>query len=303
MAITGVTRVFYVLADPIDQVRAPEAFNLIFRAHGIDAVLVPLQARAQALEATVHALLQAPNTGGILLSIPHKHAALDLVERSSGEAMRAQAVNAIRLGADGKLEGALFDGIGFVKASERADLRYRGQSALLIGAGGAAAAIASALADAGLARLAIYDPAPDKAAQLATRLRAVSGMAAQEVGSNDPRGYALVINASPLGLKQEDALPLDVARLDTGAGVFDVLMKNQPTPLVRAARARGLQVEPGFEMLIQQIPLYLEFFGYHKAAVAVAADADAIRELIYPANWNTSDQDTSDQAAGYMLPA
>jgi shikimate dehydrogenase len=138
------------------------------------------------------------------------------------------------------------------------------------------------------AELALYDPVPGKAAGVAARLAGARGQgqggatqvrAAQD---NDPAGFDLVIHASPLGLRADDPLPLDVSRMAPHAALVDILMKNQPTPLVRAARARGLHAQPGFEMLIQQAPLYLDFFGYPEAAQAVRQDATFLRELIYP---------------------
>jgi shikimate dehydrogenase len=100
--------------------------------------------------------------------------------------------------------------------------------------------------------------------------------------SNDPAGYDLIINATPLGMKSSDPLPVDVARMQPNAALVDILMKNQPTPVVRAARARGLVAEPGFEMMIQQTHCYLDFFGFHAAAEKVRQDANFLRELIYP---------------------
>jgi shikimate dehydrogenase len=100
--------------------------------------------------------------------------------------------------------------------------------------------------------------------------------------SNDPAGFDLVINASPLGLQPDDAQPCDVQRLAPHAAVMDIVMKNQPTPWVRAARARGLQAQPGYEMLIQQAAPYLDFFGLHAAAQLVRDDATFVREQIYP---------------------
>jgi len=283
MQITGNTRVYFVIADPIGQVRAPELFNHAFRQAGIDVVLVPLQVAAGQFETTVRALFQAPNVDGVFLSIPHKPAGLAVADRCSELAQAAGAVNALRRGADGLLEGELFDGLGFIKALERAGIVYAGKRVLLIGAGGAAAAVSVALARRGVQEIAIFDPAGERAARLAARLEQHCGVLARTTAHNDPAGYALVVNASPLGMNQTDPLPFDAARLDAGAAVFDVLMKNQPTPLLQAARARGLAAEPGFEMLIQQAPLYLRFFGLDAAAASVEQDASRLRALIYPA--------------------
>ncbi|MBI3144495.1 MAG: shikimate dehydrogenase [Pseudogulbenkiania sp.] len=282
MTITGSTRVYFVIADPIEQVRAPELFNQVFSMYGVDAVVIPMNVKAEDFDSTLKALFRAPNVDGVFLSIPHKPAALSVADRCSKLAKVAGAINAVRRAPDGALEGDLFDGLGFIKALDNARIGYAGKRVLLIGAGGAAAAIAVALAACGTAEIAIFDPAGDKAAQLGARIADAFRTDAHVATSNDPAGYDLVVNASPLGMKQGDPIPFDVARLDAGAAVFDVLMKNQPTPLVRAARARALIAEPGFEMLIQQAPLYLRFFGLDEAAAGIENDASALREMIYP---------------------
>jgi shikimate dehydrogenase len=283
MSITGTTKLYFVIADPVDQVRAPEVFNHVFSAQGIDAAVVPLRVAPVDLEASIKTLFRSPTVGGIFLSIPHKPAAVKIVDHCSLSASVAGAVNAIRRNASGDLEGELFDGDGFRKSLDRAGIAYANRRVLMIGAGGAASAIATALAMAGAASISLYDPYSDKAEHLASLLREHFGLQAAAVSTNDPSGYELIINASPLGLKPDDPQPVDVSRIDEGAATCDVLMKNQPTPFLRAARARGLVAEPGFDMLIQQTPLYLDFFGYPEAADVVRRDDSSIRKLLYPA--------------------
>jgi shikimate dehydrogenase len=283
MQITGTTRVFFCIADPIDQVRAPEVFNAIFSRHGIDAVMVPLCVPAARLEATLRALFESPTVGGVSLSIPHKAAAAGIADRPTVAARAANAVNAVRRNAAGELEGDLFDGLGFTGLLDRAGIGYAGRRVLVLGAGGAASAVTTALAAAGVAEIALFDPDRPKAQQLAALLVRDFGIVANAVGSNDPAGYDLIVNASPLGLKPTDPVPVDVASIAEHAAVCDILMKNQPTPLVRAARSRGLVAEPGFDMLILQTPFYLDFFGYPELAASVRADDSYLRELLFPA--------------------
>jgi shikimate dehydrogenase len=282
MQITGTTRVFFCIADPIDQVRAPEVFNAIFSRHGIDAVMVPLCVPAARLEATLRALFESPTVGGVSLSIPHKAAAARIADRPTAAALAANAVNAVRRNAAGELEGDLFDGLGFTGLLDRAGIGYAGRRVLVLGAGGAASAVTTALAAAGVGEIALFDPDRAKARQLAALLQRDFGIAAADVSSNDPAGYDVVVNASPLGLKATDPLPVDVGRIGAAAAVCDILMKNQPTPLLRAARSRGLTAEPGFDMLILQTPLYLDFFGYPELAESVRADDSYLRELLVP---------------------
>ncbi|MFC5521653.1 shikimate dehydrogenase family protein [Polaromonas jejuensis] len=287
--IQGTTDVYLIPGDPVAQVRAPEVFNLIFRTLGINAVLVPVHVAIQDIEAFVRNAFLAKNVKGMLLTIPHKSRVMGLLSHCNDAGRVAGAVNGIRRNATGEFEGALFDGKGFALSLDYFGVAYAGRRVLILGAGGAASAIAAALAMAGSrapAAIALYDPAPGKAQALASQLAAATQMPTTQIvaaSSSDPSAYEVVVNASPLGLKAGDPLPCDVSRLAPHAAVMDIQMKNQPTPLVQAARARHLLAQPGFEMLVQQAPDYLAFFGYTEAAQAVRKDATFIRELLYPA--------------------
>jgi len=280
MPITGTTRVFLILGDPVAQVRAPEAFNHLFRAHGVDAVLVPAHVAPADLDGFVQQVTKARNIDGLWLAIPHKTAMVDLLDRCDRLGRTAGAVNAARRNADGSLEGALFDGVGFVKALDHFGISIEGRSALVVGVGGGGVAIATSLAARGVSRLALFDNVPGRTAAIAPRLGSEFGIDVVAAGAPDPAGFDLVVNSTPLGLKPGDPLPFDVARVDAGAAVIDILMKNQPTPLLRACHARGITAHPGFEMMVQQVPEYLSFFGFDAIARAVQADASDVRALL-----------------------
>lgn len=275
MKITGTTRIFYCIADPVAQVRAPELYNSIFSLYGVDAVMVPLRVKAEDLEGTLRALFASTSVAGVALSIPHKAAAARIVSRASSEAMIANAVNAIRRGPDGALEGALFDGLGFALSLDRLGLDIPSRRVLLIGAGGAASALAAALAARGCNHITLFDPDRTRAEHLATMVRTSYPECHIVAGqTNDPTGFNLVINASPLGLKADDPLPVPVELISEDTFVYDILMKGQPTPLLRSARERGLSGEPGYDMLVQQTALYLDYFGFpHIARLSVDEQA------------------------------
>lgn len=293
--VSGTTDVYLIVGDPVEQVRAPESFNRIFAMLGIDAVLVPAQVPPADLDDFVRTALRARNIKGLWVAIPHKAPITRVLDHCSGAGRIAGAVNGVRRNADGSLEGGLFDGEGFAASLDWFGIPWAGRRALIIGAGGGASAIGVALARAGeaaaletaarqpCAEVAFFDPVPGKAAEVAARIAAATTARVHAVSSNDPQGFDLVINASPLGLQSTDPLPCDVARMSPHAALVDILMKNQPTPVVRAARARGLVAQPGFEMMIQQTHQYLEFFGFHDAARRVREDATFLREQIYPA--------------------
>lgn len=277
--IQGSTRVFAVLGDPVVQVQAPRVFNAVFARYEVDAVLVPAQVSAAALPGFVRHLTAASNIDGLCVTIPHKPACASIVDHCDTAASLAGSVNAVRRDADGRLHGALFDGLGFANALGHFGFKPQGRRALLLGAGGAGAAIALALCEAGVATLALHDLG-ERSQLLADRLAAHAGTTRIEVASADPAGFDLVINATPLGLKADDPLPIDTTRLDADCVVVDILMKDSPTPLLRACAARGIRAHSGHEMLVQQVPDYLHFFGLRTEALAVRNDLDFLRKLM-----------------------
>lgn len=280
--ITGTTRVFYILGHPVAQVRAPEIYNHLFQTHGIDAVLVPLKLPAAALPGFLAHGLQAENVGGFWATIPHKSDLAQLLQPSDPVAAIAGAVNAVRRNPDGSLDAALFDGIGFVKGLDHFGIPVAGRRVLVVGAGGGGHAVAAAIAQRGPAQLAIYNRTSDRAAALVQRLVPLVDNAAQVARDNDPAGYDLVVNCTSQGLKADDPMPFDPARVDAGAAVVDIIMTREPTPLLQACRARGVRAEAGFEMLVQQIPEYLRFFGFAEVAHTVQNDLSGVRALLYP---------------------
>ena len=281
-SITGTTRVFYILGDPVAQVRAPEVYNHLFQRHDVDAVLVPLKLPAAALPGFLEHGMKAENIEGFWATIPHKSALAALLQPTDPVAAIAGAVNAVKRHADGRLEAALFDGIGFVKGLDHFGIGVQGRRVLVVGAGGGGHAVAAALAQRAPATLAVFNRTPARAASLVERLRAIVGPAAIVADSADPAGFDLIVNCTSQGLKPDDALPFDPARVDAGAAVVDIIMSKVPTPLLHACRERGLKAEAGFEMLVQQIPEYLRFFGFDTIARALQSDLSGVRTLLYP---------------------
>ncbi len=147
----------------------------------------------------------------------------------------------------------------------RSDCANAGSSALVSGSGGVGSAIAASLAAAGVARLGLFDLNAASCEALAARLRAHYPQLEVALGSNDPAGFDLVVNATPLGMRDDDPLPFDVSRIAPATFVGEVVMKSTWTPLLQAARAKGCPVQVGTDMLFEMIPAYLEFFGFGTA--------------------------------------
>ena len=284
--ILGNTDLYLIPGDPVTNVRLPRMFNRVFAEHGVAARMLPVRVRARDFAVWMKASFLADNVKGMVIAPPHKPLAVPLLDGAGLYARVAGSVNVIRRAGQRELEGDLFDGEGIVAALDYYGMPFRGQRVLILGAGVSGAAIAVSLTegggDSGAAHMAIYDTSPGKAAGLAAGIDATFDTTVRAVTEPDPAGYDLVINATALGLQPDDPLPCDVSRLEPHTAVFDILLRNQPTPLVRAARARGLCAQPGFEMLVQQIPYYFDYFGLPDVAERVRGDVRLLRELIYP---------------------
>ena len=255
------TRLIAHVGHPTHAFRSPLIYNPWFEARGIDAVVVPMDCRAEDYAAFLPAVLALDNAIGALVAMPHKASSVALLDVASSRVEAAGACNAVRRSADGALEGEQFDGEGFVRGARRHGVELAGARALVVGSGGVGSAIAASLAAADVAELALFDVRAGTGEALARRLRAHRPGLRVTVGDPDPAGFDLVVNATPLGTHEHDPLPVDVARLSPDAFVGEVVLARRTTPLLRAAEARGCRCQVGTDMLFEMIPAYLEFFG------------------------------------------
>ena len=260
--ITGRTKVIAHLGYPTESFKAPMIYNPWFEMKGIEAVVVPIGVIAKDYPELLRSLFRATNVHGALVTMPHKVTTTQLVDELTTTAKIAGACNAVLRRPDGSLLGDMFDGAGFVRGVERKGTQIAGARGLVIGCGGVGSAIAASLAAAGVSRLGLFDVSKAAAEALASRLRAHYPKLEIELGNKDPQGYDIVINATPIGMKEGDPLPLDVERIAPSSFVGEVVMKQEMTPFLKAARAKGCAIQVGTDMLFEQIPAYLEFFGY-----------------------------------------
>jgi shikimate dehydrogenase len=263
--ISGKTTLVGHLGYPTFAFKAPLIYNPWFEKNGIDAVVVPLGVQASDYPDVFRALFRLTNIRGALVTMPHKVTTVGLVDVLTPTALVAGAVNAVLRREDGTLVGDQFDGAGFVRGVQRKDFPLEGAQALVVGNGGVGSPIAASLAAAGVAGLGLFDPSTAASEGLAARLRAAYPALEVRTGSKDPAGYDLVVNATPLGMHDDDPLPVDVGRIGPGAFVGEVVMRQEITPFLRAARDRGCPTQVGKDMLYEMIPAYLEFFGFGTA--------------------------------------
>jgi shikimate dehydrogenase len=270
-AITGATRVVAVIGDPVRHSRSPAMQNAAFEALELDWVYVALpvaRGRGAAAVRAIHAL----GLAGLNVTMPHKADAADACDDLAPAAAALGAVNTVVVDADGSLVGHSTDGEGFLRALADEGVAVSDRRCVVLGAGGAARAIAHALGGAGgqvtvAARRA-------EAARSAARL--APGGTAIALDDVPVENFDVVVNATPLGMHGEPP-PFDAARLRTGQFVFDTVYPAE-TPLLAEARARGLDAAGGLGMLVHQGALAFELWTSCTAPLDVmraAASADA----------------------------
>ena len=266
--IDGGTELIAHLGYPTRTFTAPLIYNPYFASVGVNAVVVPMGLTAGNFAAVFRALFTLVNLRGALVTMPHKATTLALVDDASPRAQIAGACNVVLRRRDGTLLGDMFDGEGFVRAVLAKGRTIAGARALVVGCGGVGAAIAAALMAAGIARLGLVDIDRAAADRLAARLAAHDPTLALAVGDEDPQGCDLVVNATPLGMTEDDPLPLAVERVAPSSLVADVVLAPAMTRLLRAASAKGCAIQVGTDMLFEQIPACLDFFGLPVATAA-----------------------------------
>ena len=264
--ISGKTRIFGIIADPIGHVMGPTLFNSWFDAKGIDAVMVPFHISSDDLSDLWYGLKALRNFGGMLVTIPHKFQMAELCDSLTPMARRVGAVNVVRQSHDGQAEGGMFDDAGFIASLRANNLDPRGKRVLILGAGGAATAIAHGLVDAGVASLTIANRSFNRAESLVAEVAAAApayriGETIRAVATADTAQIDLLINTTALGLMPDDPLPIAAEMLRPQLAVAEIIMSPRETRLLHEASRRGCILHYGQSMLECQFPMLAEFLG------------------------------------------
>ena len=261
MEIDGKSKLYAIVADPIAQVKTPQTLNALMREKNFNGVLVPMQVAPEQLATWFEGLRGIKNFGGLIVTVPHKQAIAKLCDEVSDAARLIGAVNVVRRQPDGRMVGEILDGKGFVAGLRGNDIEPNGKRVFLAGAGGAANAIAFALAEAGVAELGIHNRTVEKVDDLISRLHEVyPGFNATAVGAS-PMDYDIVVNATSLGMKESDPLSLNADELSPEQVVAEIIMTPETTPLLAAAQNRGCKIHYGLPMLRSQANLMAAFVG------------------------------------------
>ena len=275
--LTGHARLAGVLGWPVSHSRSPRLHGHWLASLGIDGAYLPLPVHPDRFAGAVRALADL-GFRGANVTIPHKEAAFAVCDGVDATARRAGAVNTLVF-RDGRIEGSNTDGFGFLESVRAAAPGWQPTDgpAVLLGAGGAARAIAAALLDARCPRVTLVNRSRTRAEALA---RALGGPI--DVADHPPLAdAALLVNTTSLGMQGQPPLEIDLAPLPPAAVVTDIVYVPLETSLLAAARARGLRVVDGLGMLLHQArPGFEAWFGVSPVVDAtlravVAADIPA----------------------------
>jgi shikimate dehydrogenase len=260
--VTGTTRFFATIANPADHVRAPTVFNPIFAERGLDSVMVPMSVPPESLKAAIDGLRGMSNFGGMAVTIPHKMELAKLCDTLGPTAQLTGAVNAVRFDSDGTIHGDNFDGAGFVEGLRQNGHDPAGSTVLMVGAGGAARAIALALCDAGVERLLIRNRTPEKAEAIAEELARLGGYhQVESAPGHDGGDVGMIVNTTSLGLHEGEDLPIALDAVGADTLIAEIIMVPERTDWLAAAESRGLTTHYGCHMLDYQVELIGRFIG------------------------------------------
>ncbi len=269
MNIDGNTELIAHIGYPTHSFKSPLIYNPYFEKEGINALVVPMGCKGEHYPAFLKSMFQLSNIRGALITMPHKVTTVGLLDEVTPTVKVAGACNAVKMDAQGRLVGDMFDGAGFVRGVQRKGFNLTGKRVMVVGTGGVGSAIAASMAAEKIAAISLFDVNKASCEALAQRLVKEYPTIQVGIGSNDPEGHDLVVNATPMGMNEGDPLPLDVSRLAPNTFVGEVVMRTEMTAFLQAAQQRGCRVQVGSDMLFEQIPAYLEYFGFKTTTAEV----------------------------------
>ena len=259
MEITGKTKIMFVLADPIDHVRASTVMNAYFASIGDDLAVSPIHVLSRDLGDVVASIRLMRNVFGFGVTIPHKTCVIEHLDEITPTARLIGAVNFVKRTAEGRLVGDNLDARGFITGLAQHDVAVRDRKVLQVGAGGAGRATAFGLAEAGAREITIMNRNEEKARALAAAVATHYPATKVSAGHADARAFDLIVNATSLGMKPDDPLPLDIEGVGSGATVSDIIVNPAVTRLLARAAAQGARAIGGKPMLDAQMALVARF--------------------------------------------
>lgn len=263
MTFTGKTRLLGLIGDPVAQARTPTLVNQMLAQRGLlgDFVLAPMHVSANGLDNVIRGLRELQNFAGAVVTMPHKSSVVQLLDDLTPEARVVGAVNVIKRDQSGALVGTALDGEGFVSGLRAASHTVRGKTCVLVGAGGAASAIAFALVKHQCGALYLLNRSQEKAQLLASRVQRAFPHAKIGVTLPSSVDIDIAINGTSLGMRPEDVLPMSEELIARSALVAECVIAPEATALLQLAASQGKLVHSGLPMLTSQLQLMLDFMG------------------------------------------
>jgi shikimate dehydrogenase len=252
-----------LMGFPVMHSRSPKLHNYWLAQHGLTGTYLPLAVKAEGLRAALRAL-PALGFAGCNLTIPHKEAALDIVDRVDPLARRIGAMNCVVVASDGSLEGQNHDAFGYIEGIREAQPGWRADTGaiVVIGAGGGARAVLVSLIDQGAREIRLINRTATRAKSLERELGGPIHALAWQDRETALDGAAMLINTTSQGMDGEPPLELSLDALPATALVSDIIYIPRETPLLSAARKRGNPTVNGLGMLLQQArPAFRAWFG------------------------------------------
>jgi shikimate dehydrogenase len=280
MQITGKTRTYAVLGQPIRHTLSPPMHNAALHALGMDAVYLPYEVAPDQLMEVLQAM-QAMGFGGVNLTIPHKQVAFAGIAELDASAQLVGAVNTVCF-TDQGLKGYSTDGYGILKAIEEAfGLSVQGQAITVIGCGGAGRSIALVCARAGASSITLWNRSPERAEQVASEILdcPVHIVTDLEADATAIHATDLLIQATSVGMKPGDPSPLPASCFRAGQKLIDTIYVSEETPIMQLARASGVEAVNGLGMLLHQGVKSFEIWTGVLPPVEVMREA--LRETVY----------------------
>jgi shikimate dehydrogenase len=259
--VTGTMKIYIIVGHPISQVKAPEIFNAWFEKQGMDCVMIPLDIQADGLASFVKVFRASENIHGVIVTIPYKALITKYIDHPSPQVAALGAANIVRRTKGGELEGDMVDGKGFLRALGGKSISVKTKHLFIIGCGGAGSAVAWAALEAGAARVSLLDVDQEKAGDLRARLVPRFPGQEIEVVAVPPTRFDIVFNATPLGMRATDPLPMPIDQIPAEAIVTDAVTSPPITPFLEEAQKNGHVIQAGRDMVIGQAPLIAKYFG------------------------------------------
>jgi shikimate dehydrogenase len=275
--ISGRTKICGIIGNPIEHTLSPRMHNAAFQALGLDYVYLAFRVEATALRNAIEGL-RAINLSGVNVTKPHKVEIIPLLDEMAPLAQKIGAVNTV-VNTKGVLRGYNTDAGGFLRALIARDVVPEGKKVVILGAGGAARAIAFALAERG-ASLVIVNKTIDHAQACAAKIREHFGTAAQALALNRAnletalRDANIIVNATSLGMSPNiNETPMPGELIHPGMVVFDIVYNPVETRFLSEARRAGATIIDGLDMLVEQGALAFELWTGIKAPTKIMKQA------------------------------